>query len=387
MAAVSFQEWFCLKDDRENFEIDPVRDQAHLFGEPEWTVQIDDILHTAEELKVPVRLVWWGDFGIGKTHRLRHTEYLIRTKAYRYHPCYVVATDLQEKTGFERLHRELVNSLGRDPMRELVRKYLRDADDRVPGVMSIQDLCGPWTDVASALLSFGDRQEAHALSAWRFLCGLKLEREELGLASVTKAQLDSSLEFATVLLALATIIKRQAGKQLLYLIDQGEVLKKVKKQAVVDSWIETLRAVLDVKALGVILAVGAERDEGIPEIVLTPEIVRRFQRDHYLQMPAYKAEQASKFVASLLQNWVDPVKRESLEAREHFTEKLHSEYQPDLYPFTKGAFERFCEWATVDPRNAKPSEIIARLNNVMAQAKRKERRLVTREHLTELGIS
>src|SRR5438128_173916 len=128
MAGVSFQEWFCLKADRENFEIDPVRDQAHLFGEPEWRTQIDDILHTAEELNVPVRLVWWGDFGIGKTHRLRHTEFLIKTKPYQYHPCYVVATDLQEKTGFERLHRELVNSLGRDSMRELVRKYLRDAD-------------------------------------------------------------------------------------------------------------------------------------------------------------------------------------------------------------------------------------------------------------------
>src|SRR5439155_11526768 len=164
--------------------------------------------------------VWWGDFGIGKTHRLRHTEYLIRTKPYQYHPCYVVATDLQDKTGFERLHRDLVNSLGREPMRDLVRKYLRDVDDKVPGVMSIQELCGPWTDVANALLSFGDRQASHALSAWRFLCGLKLEREELGLAGVTKSQIDSSLEFSTVLLALSTIIKRKDGKQLLYLIDQ-----------------------------------------------------------------------------------------------------------------------------------------------------------------------
>lgn len=386
MPTVSFQEWFCLKDTRKNFEIDPVHDQEYLFGEPDWEKQIDDTLHTAELLGVPVRLVWWGQYGIGKTHRLRHTEYLIHKRPYRYHPCYVVATDLQDKTGFERLHHELVNGLGRDRMREIVRKYLRDADDKVPGVMPIQELCGPCTDVASALLSFGDRQEAHALSAWRFLCGLKLEPAERGLAGVTKSQLDTSIEFATVLLAFSTVIERQTGKQLLYLIDQGEGLQKVKKPPVVDAWVETLRAVLDVKSLGIIVAIGADRDEGMPEIILASEIVRRFQRDNYLQMEAYKPPQASQFVSNLLHHWVDQAKLTNLDATEQFGAKI-SDYSPDHYPFTKGAFEKFCEWATVDPRNAKPSEIVARLNNVTAQAYRKDRRIVTRDHLTELGIS
>jgi hypothetical protein len=236
------------------------------------------------------------------------------------------------------------------------------------------------------MLSFGDRQDAHTMAAWRFLCGLKLEPGERGLAGVTKSQLDSSIEFATVLLALSTIIQAETGNQLLYLIDQGEGLQKVKKQATVDSWVETLRAVLDVKSVGMVLTVGAERDEGIPEIVLAPEIVRRFGRDHYLQMEAYKPPQASKFVANLLQKWIDSSKRGRLEADEQFVSRV-PDYSSDLYPFTKGSFEKFCEWATVDPRNAKPSEIIDRLNNICAQAQRKGLRLISRDLLAELGIS
>src|SRR5579862_997863 len=74
----SFQEWFCLADDRKNFQIDPVRDQQHLFGEPDWEEQINLRLRQSQLLSTPVRLVWWGQYGIGKTHRLHHTEYLVK---------------------------------------------------------------------------------------------------------------------------------------------------------------------------------------------------------------------------------------------------------------------------------------------------------------------
>jgi hypothetical protein len=92
-----------------------------------------------------------------------------------------------------------------------------------------------------------------------------------------------------------------------------------------------------------------------------------------------------------LQQWVDPAKRAKLEADENLSASFPG-YDPDLFPFTKDAFERFCEWATVDPRNAKPSEIIARLNHVTAQAYRGDpprppRRIVDRNLLSDLGIS
>src|ERR1051326_4151331 len=120
MEKVSFQQWFCLKDGRRNFQIDPIRDKEHLFGEPTWEDDIDSRLKRSQLLGTPVRLVWWGQYGIGKTHRLRHTAYLTGKKGYTYRPIYACATDIQDKTGFERLHYEIMNALDRDEMRKLV---------------------------------------------------------------------------------------------------------------------------------------------------------------------------------------------------------------------------------------------------------------------------
>jgi hypothetical protein len=66
---------------------------------------------------------------------------------------------------------------------------------------------------------------------------------------------------------------------------------------------------------------------------------------------------------------------------------LAADYDPDLYPFTTGGFEKFCDWAVVDQRTAKPSEIISRLNNIAAEAYFRDQRLINKNLLTDLGIA
>src|SRR2546422_9652730 len=125
------------------------------------------------------------------------------------------------------------------------------------------------------------------------------------------------------------------------------------------------------------MTIGAERQEGLPKIILQPDIVRRFQRDNYIQMEAYKPPVAKSFLRGLLSTWIDPERRAKLEADQNFASAV-SDYDAEFYPFTSGGFEKFCEWAVVDPRTAKPSEIIARLNNVAAEAYFRDRYLLTK---------
>ena len=186
MSKQSFQEWFCLREGRKNFQIDPVKDQQHLFGEPEWETEIDSRLRQSQLLSTPVRLVWWGQYGIGKTHRLHHTEFLVREKGYSYLPVYARATDIQEKTGFDRLHYELVNSLGREEMQNVVSSYLLKLRNGTPGIPALKEVSGNSSDVESALKSFGGDNEKLVLPAWRFLCGLKLKGTDLELANVAR---------------------------------------------------------------------------------------------------------------------------------------------------------------------------------------------------------
>lgn len=387
MTKPSFQEWFCLAENRKNFQIDPMRDQEFLFGEPAWEEEINSRLRRSQLLGLPVRLVWWGQYGIGKTHRLRHTQHLIAQNDYRYFPRYVVASDIQDKTGFEKLHFDLVNSLGRDDMREMVAAYtfkLRAGTH--PNLPPLNQICGAVSDVESALRSFGGDNENLTLPAWRFLCGMELKGNEMALANVTKQKLDSSAEFAAVIGALATIIQLEMQeRELLYLVDEVEHLSKITNKTAETRWQESIRAIADLTNVSLIFTIGADRQEGIPKIVLQPDIVRRFQRDNYIQMDAFKTPAARSFVRGLLSNWIDPTRRSSLEVSEGLPGSV-ADYDPELYPFTNAGFEQFCEYATADMRTAKPSEILARLNNAAAEAYFRDRRLLTPSHLTELGM-
>jgi hypothetical protein len=383
----TFSDWFCLVQGRKNFLIDPQRDQEHLFGEAAWEDEVDSRLRRSQLLGTPVRLVWWGQFGIGKTHRLRHTEYLVRTKGYRYYPRYLVASDIQEKTGFERLHYELVNSIGRDSAEKMVAAYILRLANKEEGIVELERICNGVSDVVHAFRSFGSGNANTSLPAWRYLCGLKLKGAEATLANVTKEQADSSNEFAAIIGALAHIIQvEQEGRELLYLIDEVENLQRITNKTAAARWQESLRSILDIQNLSMVFTIGAERQEGIPAIILQPDIVRRVQRDNYLEMAAYKPPTARKFVQGLLGRWIDAERRAALEQEEDLAGKFPG-YDPAYYPFTKGGFEKFCDWSVIDPRTAKPSEILSRLNNITAEALFRKERLITKDLLTDLGVN
>jgi len=167
-----------------------------------------------------------------------------------------------------------------------------------------------------------------------------------------------------VLSAFATILQIELGKELLFLVDEGENLQKITNKTAESSLerIAQVGARLDQHRTR--SGDWAERQDGMPKLVLQPDIVRRFQRDNYVHMEAYKPPVAKSFVKGMLGAWIDPAKRAAVEASEGFASLPG--YDPNLYPFTDGGFEKFCDWAVVDQRTAKPSEIIGRLNNIAA---------------------
>ena len=385
MPEVSFQEWFCLREGRRNFDIDPDQDHEHFFGEKKWHQQIESRLQMAQALGVPLRLIWWGQYGIGKTHRLRHTEYLVEQEGYPFQACYLVATDIYENTGFDRLHYEMVNSLGRQELKSHVSSYLLRLRNQEPEVPTLEELCGNASDVAAALRAFGGWDNPQLeLPAWRFLCGLRLKSNELELANVTKEELTTSLEYASVLRALGAIVEMETGKQIIFLIDEGEHLTKITNRITVARWQESLRAVLDIRNIGIVLTIGAERMESMPKVVLLPDIVRRFQRDNYVQMEALKLRAVKTFVRGVLAQWIEPKRVQSAKTSRKL-DKQAEDFDAKVFPFTASGFTTFCQWAVADPRNAKPSEILDRLNSATFMAYQQKLPLIRSEDLHKLG--
>lgn len=391
---VSYPEWFCLNPGRENFHVDPDRDHQFLFGKGEWKDDIDGRLRRALALKEPVRLVWWGQYGIGKTHRLKFTEFWIRDRNLDLYPVHVVCRDIEEKSTFDRLHYDLVNNLGRERMQPLVAKYIQKLDAGTPGILPLEQLTTS-PDIIGAIQRFAVSASASRsdenmqMAAWRFLTGGELDSKECSLAGVSRESIDSSVEYAGVLRVLGAVITAEAGRQLVYLIDQVEALSKIRQRSVEGRWVETLRAVLDVRNVGVVMAIGAEtRFDDLPTIMLQPEIVRRFTINNYVEMGAYKRDQTAEFLEGLLHEWIDGPKRDAIAATEGWPSSV-PDYSPDAYPLTKRAWDILCRFCSdeLDHKTAKPSEIIETMNRVTYEAYSTGRRLIDENFLKTQGIT
>lgn len=383
-----FPEWFCLKGGRENFHIDPDRDYQFLFGKSEWKDDIDARLKRALALKEPIRLVWWGQYGIGKTHRLRFTEYWINDHGLALYPVHVVCRDIEEKSTFDRLHYDLVNNLGREKMQGMLKRYCSKLEQKA--VTPLEQLTTS-PDIIGAVQRFavsaGD--EKMQLATWKFLTGGDLSDNECALANVSRDCIDSSVEYAGVLRVLGAAIAEDTKKQLVYLIDQVEALSKIRQRSVEGRWVETLRAILDVRNVGVVMAIGAEnRFDELPSIMIQPEIVRRFTINNYLEIGAFKREQTAEFLEGLLREWIDVKKRDAVAKAEGWSSGK-SDYSASTYPLTKRAWETLCRFCSdeLDHKTAKPSEIIETMNRIAYEAFSSGRRLIDDGFLKTLDIT
>ncbi len=380
----SLNQWFCLKDGKENFTIVPERDQAFLFGKAQWREQIENSLKIALVLKEPTRLVWWGDFGIGKTHRLQYMSYFIEQAKLDFLPVQVTCRDLTTKSGFDSLHYDLVNNLDFARVRVWAAGYRKKVEAGIPQAVPFTRLSAV-VDVANAMERLGDASIDLAQSAWEFLVGQKLPKGGAKLANVAKDQIDSSVEYASVLRCMAWLVKVETGQELLYLIDQMETLTNITNRDFENAWVETLRAILDIRELGIVCTLGGLRQELLPAIMLRPEIVSRFKLDNYLRLPQYEPEVAADFLRDLFREWIDSVRRDDRVSREQLDGVPG--YSATTYPFTEPAFESFCAYLTNDPRDAKPREILERLNKVAAYACIQGVPLITKDELMRQGIN
>jgi hypothetical protein len=391
---VNYPEWFCLNPGRENFHVDPDRDHEFLFGKGEWKDDIDARLRRALALKEPVRLVWWGQYGIGKTHRLKFMEFWIQDRKLDLYPVNVVCRDIEEKSTFERLHYDLVNNLGRERMQPLVAKYIRKLDAGTPGVLPLEQLTSS-PDIVAAMQRFAvsasatRADENMQMAAWKFFTGGELDSKECSLAGVSRECIDSSVEYAGILRVFGAVITAETSKQLVYLVDQAEALSKIRQRSVEGRWVETLRAVLDVRNVGVVMAIGAEnRFDELPSIMVAPEIVRRFTINNYLEIGAFKRDQTAEFLEGLLHEWIDGAKRDAVATAEGWPSSV-PDYSPDTYPLTKRAWETFCSFCSdeLDHKTAKPSEIIETMNRVTYEAYSTGQRLIDENFLKTQGIT
>lgn len=381
----NFTDNFCLKPGRDSFSVDPTKDNGFLFGPPDWHQQIQHTFQRAILLNKPLRIIWWGDYGIGKTHRINHAVRYIEAETLPFLPVRVDCSDIQDKSGFERLHFPMVNNLGVTEVQPIAEQFVIKMKNGHPSFADWSDVATS-EDVISAVKMLGNPNEDNWRAAWKWMTGLPLEKVEPALAKVTKKQIDSSIEYAEVLRALSLMIMSERHQRLVYFVDQVERLTKITNANAQNTWVETIRAVLDTAQIGVVLAVGASRLDQLPAVVLAPEVASRFGKEalEKFHLKHYTPQDAATFLEQLFSAWVDAPKRDALAAAQGWSA---GQYDPKFYPFTPGAFAIFCKNVTHDPRDAKPRAFLEKLDFVAAEACMQGHRVIDKPVLYGLGYS
>ncbi len=106
-----FTNFYYLKNNRVNFELDVRRDAKLVFGYTKLKNLVDSMLDDAMISGTPPKSFWWGQFGCGKTHHLHYTEQTVDDVM----PFKVVRFDLPEVTSksvFNELQQKLVTEVG-----------------------------------------------------------------------------------------------------------------------------------------------------------------------------------------------------------------------------------------------------------------------------------
>jgi len=370
----SFAEHFCLKDGRDNLDVNEQRDWQLILGTKKYKKTVDEMLDAAMATRRPPRLVWVGDYGVGKTHHINYASNKITEGGLAFKVVRMELPDVQSNSEFNVLFERMINEIGFNFFRKLLIEQI-SADSKW------LDTVTP-SDIKKALRQMALNEDV-AESAWDFLCGRKLGKDQKAQVGVSKVQLDDSEEYASVIQNIAQIIKARTEDRriLLFLIDEVEGLKAVSKADAENKWVLAVRKILDIKEVGAIFAVGSQSLNDIPPILRDGAVIRRFGQQNYVYLENYDTTDTKSFIQQLLTTFIDPAKKAVLEAKEKLTAK--SGYDSALYPFTSDAFEGYCQWLVSEQQRAKPAEFLTKLHTTLGAALKEGKVLVDRAFLEE----
>lgn len=368
----SFAEHFCLKDGRDNFDVNEQLDWQLILGTKKYKKTVDEMLDAAMATRRPPRLVWAGDYGVGKTHHLNYASNKITDGNLPFKVVRMELPDVQSNSEFNVLFERMVNEVGYNYFRTLLLEKI-SADSKW------LDTVAP-SDIKKALRQMALNEDV-AESAWDFLCGRKLGKDQKAQVGVSKVRLDDSEEYASVILNIAQVIKAQTEDRriLLFLIDEVEGLKAVNKADAENKWVLAVRKILDIKEVGAIFAVGSQHLNDIPRILQDGSVIRRFGQQNYIFLENFDNTDTQSFIQQLLTTFIDPTRKAALEGKENLTAK--SGYDSNFYPFMSDAFEGYCQWLVSEQQRAKPAEFLTKLHTTLGAALKEGKTLIDRAFL------
>lgn len=379
--AVRLHEWFCLKPGRDNFKPHNVADAELIFCHDHLVnEQIVGSLERRFAGNEPVKMLIYGDWGVGKTHTINHIcKWLEHHKEeYPAYPVFIDIGDITKTTRFDALVRPFLDKLGVDFIIKLVHSYIT----KCPGVVKGLEQASVASHVASAfgkllLAPPGDTPPPVVALAMDYLRGRKLSAQAGAMGF--SQQLVDSKDFYDVLLAIGEMYRVVNDHRIIYIADEAAKLEAVDNDdATRAHWVNANKLIFDDnnRTFGFLYTVSGRRRD-LPAALFEPQLQNRLGENAF-EMPNLQTNDVNEFLERLRTAFVDETQANALAQDGKIGEQP---YSWDHYPFTADGHAGFVDYFSRTQENAKPRDISGKLNDAGFIAAKLGRRLIDRECL------
>jgi hypothetical protein len=362
--AVSLHDWFCLKPGRDNFKPNNVADADLIFCHDH--LVNDQIIGSIERRfagNEPVKMLIYGDWGVGKTHTINHICKWLAQRNEEY-PCFPVIIEIGDITNtarFDALVRPFIDKLGSEFLVQLVHRYIT----LHPGAVRALEQAGVAPHIASAFGKFllatpGDTPPPVVTVAMDYLRGRKLSAQASSMGFTQ--QLTDSKDFYDVLLAIGEMYRSVHNHRILFIADEAAKLEAVDADdATRAHWVNANKLIFDDnnRTFGFLYTVSGRRRD-LPQALIEPQLQNRLG-DNAFEMPNLETGDVSQFIQRLRNAFIDQVRTDSLAQNGMIGGQR---YSWSNYPFTAEGHAAFLDYFNRTSENAKPRDISVKLNDV-----------------------
>ena len=360
----TLHDWFCLKEGRDNFKLKVRQDSESIFCHGN---EIKDQILRGIEMRFaanePVKMLIWGDWGVGKTHAANHIRWWLENHSDEYPAKTVMIEigDIEKKSRFDSIVRPMLDKLGLDYLIQLTRDY----DTKMIGIESALQDAGVEQYIATVfaklMMATPKMTPPPAVQyAFSILKGKKAPNTgaDVGLGETLR----ESGEFYSVLLAIGEMHRTVYEERILFIADEGAKLEDVEDDDATSAhWVAANRAIFDDQndVFGMIYTVSGKTAQAMPRAVWDPQIQNRLGQHNVFALESLNKVDVAQYMSQLIGAIVDKTCVEGLVNNDEIKKKG---FKMDAYPFTPDGNDRFLDYWDLNSGDAKPRDISDKLN-------------------------
>lgn len=377
----TMQSWFGLKQEHQDFSIETDADAQLFFARHELDDQLQAIVRKSFRTGNPPKMVLFGDWGVGKTHTMRHLEFVIEhTEEFPAIVIFVELPDITGKSTFQVAHAAFLDALGFERAKRWVLQYQTrhptDAHDLIRDFTQSGDIASAFSN----MLAFGEGSRI----AWDWLRGSPLSAGDARLAGLPPG-LTQSNHLVKVLQMFGRFAQEVDGKLLVFMLDEATKLGYVTNPDAVNHWLNAFKllAEKETKEVGFVVSGSWVDPDDMALPLQDQQVVTRFGEPNYIALQRLDEEDTKVFMSALLDEWIEPAKREAV-ITSFGSESDGESITSGTFPFTEEGLNVAVQYACRQGGYTTPRDIQVTLDELLNRAIDDKRHIVPSSYVHSL---